>query len=53
MTWGIIFLLIGAAAVGYVLVARGKKARAADVTYVCDVCNERDCVCHKEEIEPR
>ena len=49
MMWEMILLGIGAAVVGYVLITRSKKAEAADVTYVCNVCNERDCVCHKEE----
>ena len=26
-----------------------RKKTAPDAVFVCDVCGEKDCVCHKEE----
>jgi hypothetical protein len=47
MTWVYLLLFLGAAAAAYLLVSKGKKAKPPDVTYVCDVCGDRDCDCRE------
>ena len=44
----LIIVLVCAVAVG-VLIARLKKKKAPQDTYVCDVCGETECLCHKVE----
>lgn len=46
----IIFILCAAVAVFFTL-GRKKKAELPRETYVCDICGEKDCLCHKEENE--
>lgn len=35
------------AAIVTVAVIRKRNTSAAESHYVCDVCGERDCICHK------
>jgi hypothetical protein len=35
------------AAIVTVAVIRKRNQSAAESRYVCDVCGERDCICHK------
>jgi hypothetical protein len=46
----LIVVILCAGAVGY-LIFRMKKKEPQD-TYVCDVCGEKECVCHKEGKKP-
>ena len=44
----LIIVLVCAVAVGF-LIFRWKKKKAPRDTYVCDVCGETECLCHKVE----
>lgn len=44
----VIILLLCAVAVGFLLF-RSKNKKTPRDTYVCDVCGEKECLCHKEE----
>jgi len=46
----IILAAVAAVVVGY-LILRGKNKQKPQDTYVCDVCGEKDCLCHKVEEE--
>lgn len=48
MTMGIILLvliLVGWMAISYL---KKKDEKPPTESYVCDVCGERECICHKE-----
>ena len=47
--WFVILLILCAAVIAYLLMRRKEGAEAVHDTYVCDVCGERECICHKEE----
>lgn len=53
MLWIIIILVLFAVALAYAFSRKTKKEEGPHVTYVCDVCGERDCVCHKVDNETR
>ena len=45
----IVILLIVLGVIGFLVFrSRGRETPQKD-TYVCDVCGEKECVCHKEE----
>jgi hypothetical protein len=49
------WLLIALAAVllvaAWIFVKRSPEEDVPPVRYVCDVCGEKDCICHKDEGE--
>ncbi len=47
MIWVIIIAVLLAVITWYVLTRRQRGKEAPDAIYVCDVCGERDCECHK------
>jgi hypothetical protein len=46
--WIAILLIVLAAVSILVFRTRQRKSPAND-TYVCDVCGQKECVCHREE----
>jgi hypothetical protein len=50
--WLLIVLILCAAAAAYLLLTQRKKDKAPRDTYVCDVCGEVECICHKEKHPP-
>jgi hypothetical protein len=46
----ITIFFVCAVVVGY-LVFRKKNKKEAQDTYVCDICGEKECLCHKVEKE--
>jgi hypothetical protein len=44
----LVLIVLCAVVVGY-LIFRQKNRKAPQDTYVCDVCGEKECLCHKEE----
>jgi hypothetical protein len=50
--WLIVIVVLVAAALAYVVFRKKKPDRLPHDTYVCDVCNERECICHKEGEKP-
>jgi hypothetical protein len=50
--WIIAILVLVAAALAYVILRGRKPPSPPQDTYVCDVCNERECICHKQEEKP-
>ena len=44
----VIALIACAGVVGY-LIFRGKHKKEPQDTYVCDICGEKECLCHKVE----
>jgi hypothetical protein len=47
--WFVILLILCAAVIAYLLVRHKGGREIAHDTYVCDVCGQRECICHKEE----
>lgn len=47
MVWLAVIFFLGAGILTYVLVTREKKAQAPEAFYVCDICGEHHCDCHK------
>jgi hypothetical protein len=46
----IVIVLIVLGVIGGILVFRTRRGRTPPRdTYVCDVCGQKECVCHKEE----
>jgi hypothetical protein len=50
--WLLIIVVICVAATAYLFLSRMNKDKAARDTYVCDVCGEIECICHKENHPP-
>ena len=48
MWWIIVILAIAGGCVLYFYV-RSKTEIVPEDTYVCDICGEKHCICHKEE----
>ena len=46
----VIIFIVCAVAVGYLIFRQKNKQKPQD-TYVCDICGERECLCHKVEKE--
>ena len=46
----LIAVVVCAGVVGY-LIFRQKNKKAPQDTYVCDICGEKECLCHKVEKE--
>jgi hypothetical protein len=46
----VIIFLVCAVVVGY-LVFRQKNKKEPQDTYICDICGEKECLCHKVEKE--
>jgi hypothetical protein len=46
----LIALIVCIAAAGYLIFLRQKRQKPQD-TYVCDICGQKDCLCHKAEKE--
>jgi hypothetical protein len=44
-----LILLLVCVAVAGLLIVRGRNKRNPQDTYVCDVCGETECICHKAE----
>lgn len=51
MLWIIIIVVLFAVALAYTFGRKAKKEEGPHVTYICDVCGERDCECHKIDTE--
>lgn len=48
MWWAVLAFIVAAG--GALLILRKKTmGPTPHDTYVCDVCGEKDCICHKEE----
>jgi hypothetical protein len=47
-----IIVVLFAAALAYVIFSKKKPVSPPRDTYVCDVCNERECICRKQEERP-
>jgi hypothetical protein len=45
----VLLLILGAGVVAYFLFRGGKGKEIPSDVYVCDVCGEKDCLCHKVE----
>jgi len=50
--WLAIFLILCAAVAVIVLFRKKKAANPSRDVYVCDVCGEEECICHKEGKKP-
>ena len=50
--WLAIFLILCAAVAAFVVFSRKKAEKPPQDTYVCDVCGEKECICHKEGEKP-
>ncbi len=50
--WLLILVVLCVVAVAYLLLSRRNKDKAPRDTYVCDVCGESECICHKENHPP-
>ena len=46
--WLFVVLVLFAAVAVFVFIKKAKKKELPDVRYVCDICGDKDCVCHKE-----
>jgi hypothetical protein len=46
----VIAAVVFAGVVGYLILRRKNRKEPQD-TYVCDICGEKECLCHKEEKE--
>lgn len=44
----LILVIVCAGVIGYLLFRRKREKEPLD-TYVCDVCGEKECLCHKVE----
>jgi len=53
MVWVIIIAVVVAVIAWYVLIRKERERQAPDAAYVCDVCGERDCDCHKVDTDPQ
>jgi hypothetical protein len=51
MLWIIIIAVLFAVALAYAFGRKTKREEGPHVTYVCDVCGEKDCECHKIDTE--
>jgi aspartate carbamoyltransferase regulatory subunit len=47
--WFVILLILCAGAIAYYTIRRKRRRELPHDTYVCDVCGQRECICHKEE----
>lgn len=47
-----IILILCAAALAYVVFRKKKADTPRHDTYVCNVCNEKECICRKQEEKP-
>jgi hypothetical protein len=50
MMWPLIIVVIFVVIAAWVLMKRTGKEELPHVRYVCDICGEKDCICHKEEV---
>jgi hypothetical protein len=50
--WLVILLILCAAVGAFVLFSRKRTEDHPKDTYVCDVCGEQECICHKEGEKP-
>ena len=48
----LIAVLVAAASAYVIFNKKEKPGTPAHDTYVCDVCNEKECICRKEEKNP-
>ncbi|MEJ2725927.1 MAG: hypothetical protein P8175_15050 [Deltaproteobacteria bacterium] len=47
--WFVVLMILCAAVIAYLMLRpKGNQALPHD-TYVCDVCGQKECICHKEE----
>ena len=53
MNWLIIVLVLFSVTMAYIFTKRSKKEEMPHVRYVCDICGEKDCICHKEDTETK
>lgn len=49
MWWVIVILVVAGGSALYLLKGRKREDVVPQDTFICDVCGERDCICHKEE----
>ena len=49
--WPLIALVVIGIIVVWILRKKTGKEDLPHVRYVCDLCGEKDCLCHKEETE--
>ncbi len=45
--WLFVILVLCSAVLVFVFIKRAKKKEPPDVSYVCDICGDKDCDCHK------
>jgi hypothetical protein len=50
--WLAILLILCVVVAAFVLISRKKAANPPQDVYVCDVCGEEECICHKEGKKP-
>ena len=43
----LIVAIVAAMVVAFVIMKKNRSGSAIDSRYICDVCGERDCICHK------
>ena len=47
--WHLILFAICILVLAIVITKLTKKKKSEKDTYVCDICGQKDCLCHKEE----
>ncbi len=49
MWWYILVLVLLCAAIVVYLFQKRRGTRPSDASYVCEICGEKDCICHEEK----
>jgi hypothetical protein len=49
--WTIFIIVLFAVILACLFVKKTKKKELDNDIYVCDICGEKDCICHKENTE--
>jgi hypothetical protein len=47
--WYVMLIVLCAGVAVYLILRKAKKTESARDVYVCTVCGEKHCICHKEE----
>jgi hypothetical protein len=45
----IALIIVGFGLAAYFVLFQSRKIEEPHDTYVCDICGERECLCHKED----
>ncbi|MFH1488243.1 MAG: hypothetical protein ABII06_05020 [Pseudomonadota bacterium] len=51
MFWTIIILLIILALVAYAALRKPARNEPPPESFVCDICGQDECICHKEHVD--